>query len=142
MRVRTILAFAVSVAFAVAAQAQLRGKWDSGCITTAEPIKATGKLIVRRFAGPPDYASIRDGDEDDLVLILKLPVSVCIHDADFDTLNKRFETVQVWTSDGRLRSKLHRLVGRTVTVTGDGYAAHAAHHRAPLVLEAKSARAG
>lgn len=143
MKVRNILSFALLTSvLAVSARAQLRGEPHMGCISTAAPITARGKLMMRHFAGPPNYESVRHGDEDGLVLILQLPVAACIDDTDVGTSHQRLRTVHVWTSDEHLRSTLHRLVGHFVTVTGEGYAAHSAHHRAPLVLEAKAVTAG
>jgi hypothetical protein len=109
-------------------------------VSAGSPITATGKLSMRHFPGPPNYVSARKGDEDDLVIILSLPKPACINDREFDSEHRPFRTIHVWTTDERLRARLHRLVGRTVSITGDGYAAHTAHHRAPLVLDAKSVR--
>jgi len=128
------------LAFAMPASAQLQGKRVSGCISSESPIAAIGKLSMRHFPGPPNYEDIRKGDRDDLVLILTLPRSVCIDDPDFDTSHKRFRTVHVWTTNEFVRAKLRRLVGHRVRVIGDGMGASNAHDRAPLVLEAKSAR--
>lgn len=133
-----VLFGSVAASYAFPAEAQLLGERRATCISTAAPITARGVLTMRHFAGPPNYENIRGGDEDDLVLILTLPEPACIDDPDFDTSHRPFRTVHVWTSDERLRAKLHRFVGRIASVSGDGYGAHTAHHRAPLVLEAKS----
>jgi hypothetical protein len=92
--------------------------------------------------GPPNFESIRHGDEDRLTLILSLPQSACIDDGgNFANPKDRFNTVHVWTLDPAVRRRLRSFVGRTVTVTGKGYAANNALHYAPLVLEAKSVTA-
>ena len=49
--------------------------------------------------------------------------------------------VHVWTLDSHVHWKLRSLVGKTVTVIGNGYAANNALHYAPLVVEVKSVMA-
>jgi hypothetical protein len=89
--------------------------------------------------GPPNFKSIRHGDEDRLTFILVLPHSACIDDGgDFVDPKERFTTVQVWTLDTSVHRKLRKFVGKAVMVTGEGYAANNGLHFAPLVLEAKS----
>jgi hypothetical protein len=89
--------------------------------------------------GSPNFESIWHGDEDKLTLILALPRPACIDDGgDFANLKDRFSRVHVWTLKPTLRRKLQSLVGRTVTVTGKGYARNNALHFAPLVLEVTS----
>ncbi len=102
-------------------------------------LAAEGRLSLRHFPGPPNYTSIREGDKDDLVFILTLPQPVCIDARDFGQ-SQRFRTVHVWSLDKGVRGKLHRMVGRRVIISGDGYPMDNANHRAPLVLNAKSVR--
>lgn len=126
--------------------AQLHGeRTSSGCIAVQGAdavVRATGRLTLRHMPGPPNFESIRHGDEDRLTLILSLPQSACIDDGgNFANPKDRFNTVHVWTLDPAVRRRLRSFVGRTVTVTGKGYAANNALHYAPLVLEAKSVTA-
>jgi hypothetical protein len=140
--------FPFVVAFVLAAQSasvsgQLNGTTThAGCITVSKArptVSAKGRLTLRHMPGPPNFESIRQGDEDRLTLILVLPESVCIDDGgDFADPKKRFTTVHIWSQDPTVGRTLKESVGKVVTVTGDGYASNNAMHYAPLVLEAKS----
>ena len=102
-------------------------------------MSAKGRLSLRHMPGPPNFESIARGDEDRLTLILTLPIPACIDDGgDFADPRVRFNTVHIWTLDPVVHRKLRRYVGRTVTITGDGYAGNNALHYAPLVIEAKT----
>jgi len=102
-------------------------------------VTAEGRLTLRHMPGPPNFESIRHGDEDRLTLILVLPRTVCIDDGgDFADPKERFKTVHVWSLDPLIHRKLRQSVGRIVQITGDGYARNNALHYAPLVLEAKA----
>ena len=142
---------ALSLAFVGAAlpgtvSAQLTGEKNiSGCILVGRAgaqVNAEGRLTLRHMSGPPNFESIRGGDEDRLTLILVLPVAVCINDGgDFAKPKLKFATVHVFTLDPAIDKKLRRLVGRRVRVSGDGNAQNNGLQYAPLVLEAKSVTA-
>jgi len=126
--------------------AQLHGeKASNRCIAVQRPdapVTATGRLTLRHRPGPPNFESIRQGDEDRLTFILILPRPACIDDGgDFADPKARFRMVHVWTLDSHVHWKLRSLVGKTVTVIGNGYAANNALHYAPLVVEVKSVMA-
>ena len=88
--------------------------------------------------GPPNFRSVRHGDEDRQILILLLPVATCIDDGgDFANAKDKFRTVHVWSIDGEVHQKLSEAVGKIVVITGEGYARDNALQYAPLVLEAK-----
>jgi hypothetical protein len=123
--------------------AQLHGeKASNRCIAVQRPdaaVRATGRLTLRHLPGPPNFESIRQGDQDRLTFILILPWPTCIDDGGYFANPKaRFRTVHVWTLDSHVHRKLRSLVGKTVTVIGNGYAANNALHYAPLVVEVKS----
>jgi hypothetical protein len=134
------LAFALCV-ISTHASAQLSGSTTAGgCISVLDAgatVSAKGRLALRHMPGPPNFKSIARGDEDRLTLILTLPVPVCIDDGgDFADPKVRFNTVHVWTLDPIVHRNLRRAVGRTVTISGEGYAWSNALHYAPLVNEA------
>ena len=142
---RLLLSSAVLLICAVqsaSAGAQLTGsKTAAGCIAlrgASTTITAEGRLTLQHLPGPPNFESIRQGDEDRLTLILVLPETVCIDDGgDFADPNERFKTVHVWSLDPLIHRKLRQSVGRIVRISGDGYASNNALHYAPVVLEAK-----
>jgi hypothetical protein len=78
------------------------------------------------FAGPPEN-----------VLLLELPRQICITDGgQFADPAQHFSSVQIGAADERLFPRLRALLGRQVTVSGEAFAAHTAHHYRPLVLMA------
>ena len=139
------LAF-VGAVLPVSVSAQATGeKTINGCIAVGRAgaqVTAEGRLTLRQMPGPPNFESIRDGDENRLTLILVLPVAVCTNDGgDFANPKLKFATVHVFTLDPAIYQKLRRLVGRRVRVSGDGDAQNNGLQYAPLVLEAKSVTA-
>lgn len=136
--VRAVLPSTVSV--------QLTGEKNIiGCILIGRAgaqVTAEGRLTLRHMPGPPNFESIRGGDQDRLTLILVLPVAVCINDGgDFAKPKRKLATVHVFTLDPAIEQKLRRLVGRRVRVSGDGNAQNNGLQYAPLILEAKSVTA-
>jgi hypothetical protein len=94
----------------------------------------TGVLTVQIFAGPPNYASVADGDIEEKALILELPRPMCADDGEFIRSTTQFDRVHVSSSIPRLLDVLNMAIGRNVTVQGEAFGAHTGHHRAPLVL--------
>ena len=143
-----LLRFAVVLVLIVqsaSVSSQLRGSnTAAGCIKVQganATVSAQGRLTLRHMPGPPNFESIRSGDEDRMTFILVLPETVCIDDGgDFAEPQERFKTVHVWSLDPAIRRKLRHSVGKVVRVTGEGYAQNNALHYAPLVLEAKKVR--
>jgi hypothetical protein len=141
----------LATAFVLAAQSagvsgQLtRTTTTVGCVEVSKArsiVTAEGRLILRHMPGPPNFESIRRGDEDRLTLILVLPKSACIDDGgQFANPKARFTTVHIWSLDPAVHRKLKEAVGKVVTITGEGYARDNALHYAPLVIEAKSVAA-
>ena len=132
----------ILVVASTSSSAQLIGKkTTAGCISVGKggaTVIATGRLTLRHMTGPPDFESIKHGDQDRPTLILVLPTLACIDDGgDFADPNTRFRTVHVWSVDPVVHRRLRDAIGKTVTIRGEGYAQDNAFHYAPLVLEAK-----
>ncbi len=125
-----ILAAALVLMVCEPSAAQLAGpRTPGGCIDVTTPtarVAATGTLTEGTFTDP--YGRER-------AFILQLPGPVCIDDGgEFANPADRFGRVHVSAVNDRLLRRLRRALGRTVTVRGEGFAAHTRHHRAPLVL--------
>jgi hypothetical protein len=130
MKTKTIMAAVLFIAFCEPSAAQLSGGVTrGGCIDVATPtarVVARGTLMEGTFTDP--YGTER-------ALILQLPRSVCIDDGDeFSYPADRFRRVHVSAVNDRLLRILRRFLGRTVSVRGEGFAAHTRHHHAPLVV--------
>ncbi len=71
--------------------------------------------------------------------ILTLDRAICIDDGgEFADPDQSFNRVHLFTSNDRIRPRLRAAVGRRVRITGSGFAAHTAHHHAPLVVDVGS----
>ena len=132
-----------TLAMAAGAGAQVSGgRTITGCIAVGgeRPVMSVqGRLTRRHFPGPPNFESIRGGDEDNPTLILVLPIPICVDDGDnFSNPGVRSRNVHVWTLDANVNRTLLSSVGRRVIITGEGYSRNNALHYAPLVLEAKT----
>ena len=136
----TILALtSLLLALPQAAGAQLGGRRTAaGCVSVADPharVSVSGRLILRRFAGPPNYESVAAGDAEERTFIVELPRAACIDDGgDFADPAHRFAIVQVSATRAGLMAALRSAIGRRVRVTGHGIAEQTGHHHAPLVL--------
>lgn len=119
----------------------LLGTANAACIslTTGDELSFTGKLSHVVFPGPPNYESVEAGDSPEPTYLLSLNEQICVEDGgQFADPTMMFDTVQLFSTDQTLLADLKKLVGRAVTVSGSGFAAHTGHHHAPLVLEAES----
>jgi Domain of unknown function (DUF4431) len=94
-----------------------------------------GTLRQQLFAGPPNFESIANGDEERRTFILELPESICLNDGgDFSDPSERVVTVHVGVGAPEVSPLLMALVDRVIEVEGEAFASHTGHHNAPLVL--------
>jgi hypothetical protein len=67
--------------------------------------------------------------------ILTLPTPACLSGSDADSSVDGTTTIHVYSADGAISQQLKGLVGRDVHLRGTPFAAHTAHHHAPIVME-------
>ena len=67
--------------------------------------------------------------------ILQLPGTACLDAKDADDAVKGTRTIHVFPANEALEPTFRRLVGRTVMVRGNPFAAMTAHHHAPIVMQ-------
>ncbi len=69
--------------------------------------------------------------------ILQLTSSACLDadEADEAEAVKSTRTIHVFPADDKLEPTFRKLVGKSVTVRGSPFAAHTAHHHAPIVMQ-------
>jgi Domain of unknown function (DUF4431) len=118
-RLLSLFVFAtVSIASSAAAQ----------CMKADAPGQiAEGRLSIGRAtdaAGRPERP-----------YILTLPVPVCLDGPDPDDRVKSTRAIHVYPANDKLARDFRRFVGKTVLVRGRPFAAHTAHHHAPIVME-------
>jgi hypothetical protein len=69
--------------------------------------------------------------------ILTLPVPACLSGSDAESSVDSTTTIHVYSPDGAISRQLEGLVGRDVHLRGTPFAAHTAHHHAPIVMEVR-----
>jgi hypothetical protein len=67
--------------------------------------------------------------------ILQLAGTACLDAKDADDAVKSTRTIHVFPANEALAPTFRRLVGRTVVVRGNPFAAETAHHHAPIVMQ-------
>jgi hypothetical protein len=100
----------------------------AACMSDASKTEiAEGKLAIaskRDAAGRPQK-----------VYILTLPKPACLTAYDPDLNVKSTRTLHIFSSNEKVHTSIARLVGKTVLVRGSPFAAHTAHHHAPIVMD-------
>jgi hypothetical protein len=67
--------------------------------------------------------------------ILRLASISCLDADDPDEAVKSTRTIHVFAADEKLQQVLRKLVGKTVVLRGNPFAAHTAHHHAPIMMQ-------
>jgi hypothetical protein len=101
-------------------------------------VKVTGTMISRTYPGPPNYESIRAGDEPETYWFLVLPRPICVKQADpSDPINEAksgIRRIQLITQDEKADAIYGRLIGKRVVATGKLYGSVTMHHKTPVLL--------
>jgi hypothetical protein len=112
---------------------------SSSCLPiTAEqdgPVNLTGRLERHVYPGPPDYESIRGGDRAEPAYILVLHRPVCLREETVIPAQAPILRVHLYTGRDAMWPRLRTAVGHRIRVSGRGFGAITAHHRAPLVVD-------
>ena len=66
--------------------------------------------------------------------ILRLQADACLDADEPDEAVKATRTIHVFPADEKVMPDFKRLVGKPVTVRGNPFPAHTAHHHAPIVM--------
>ena len=66
--------------------------------------------------------------------ILRLAADACLDAEDPDEAVKATRTIHVYPADEKVEPEFKRLVGKAVTMRGNPFPAHTAHHHAPIVM--------
>jgi hypothetical protein len=120
MRLRAALALTMLLAASAANAAE--------CMQDNEDSQiAEGRLSLGQFedaAGTPEQA-----------FILTVPVPACLDSTDPDGVVASTTTIHVYSMDESVAASIKRFVGKDVHVRGTPFAAHTAHHHAPIVMD-------
>jgi len=88
---------------------------------------AEGKLSIasrRDAAGRPEK-----------VYLLTLKSPACLTAQDPADSVRATRTIHIFSADEKVHARIGTLVGKTVLVRGQPFAAHTAHHHAPIVMD-------
>jgi hypothetical protein len=113
-----------------------------GCLRyEPDTVAVTGILTRVTFPGPPNYESIKDGDEPETGFYLRLEAPICTtaspDSADNNGALQDVRLVQL-VLDQAAYAHLRPHLGRRITLHGSLFAAVTGHHHAPLLLQAVS----
>lgn len=102
-----------------------------------ENVALVGRIKAHRFAGPPNYTSVKQGDRLEVHWLLHLAQPVCVASSDphdrFNRPEAGVSALQVVIRDHR---KYRRLLGKRVKVTGTLFHALTGHHYTKVLIDA------
>ena len=115
----------------------------AGCMRDGDTVTLSGRVSREVFPGPPNYESIAQGDRPTVYWILVLPDARCFaigSMADREARNERqlLKRFQLVFNDAAAYDTYRVAVGASVSVTGELFESHTAHHRTPALLTVKT----
>lgn len=126
------------ILLASAAYARAQG----GQCLSYEPaeVRVSGTLSKTVVPGPPNYQSVRRGDQPETIWVLTLDKAVCVT-GNTDDVNEAEQSVtdlQLVLQPSHF-AQLRRMRGRKIHVSAAGklFHAHTAHHRTKVLLDVK-----
>ena len=107
-------------------------------------VTLTGRLSSHLFPGPPNYESIKRGDQKERVIILTIAAPVCV-DGGSDAINEpenNIRDLQLVIRKPADWKTVERRLGKRVTVVGTLFHAHTGHHRTKVLVDVTDIRSG
>jgi len=105
-------------------------------------VKVTGTIISRTYPGPPNYESVRGGDEAETYWLLALPRPICVNQREpadlVDEAKTNIHRIQLVFISEEAYVTYRRLLGKRVVATGTLYGSFTGHHHTPVLLRVKS----
>lgn len=104
-------------------------------------VTLSGTVTSRTYPGPPNYESIRAGDEPETYWLLALPHPVCVNPGEpgeFNEAKKNIRRIQLVFNDEEAYKKYRRLLGTRIVAMGTLYASFSGHHKTPVLLRVNS----
>lgn len=104
-----------------------------------EIVELKGKVKRVVFPGPPNYASVKAGDQPEPYYVLFLSKSACVQGDPKDETNsvteKDIKSMQLMITDYK---KYRPLLGKNVTVKGQLMHSHTGHHHTNVLVQVES----
>jgi Domain of unknown function (DUF4431) len=104
-------------------------------------VKVTGALARKTFPGPPNYESVRKGDQAEMYWFVELRSPVCMLDDKLDpdlNLSQDHITEIQLILESAMYKTYSGLIGKQVVAQGTLFGAHTGHHHTPVLLTVKS----
>ena len=104
-------------------------------------MKISGILTCKTFAGPPNYESVRKGDQAEKYWLIELHSPVCVFedkiDPDLNPSQDRVREIQLVLAPEEYQT-YKGMVSKEVIAKGTLFGAHTGHHHTPVLLTVKS----
>ena len=114
------------------------------CFEYGPTVSLTGKLSSKIVPGPPNYSSIRKGDQKETLILVTLTQPICTTGNDpagIDVPETGLRDIQLSISKDNDWPVIRRLIGKRVTVSGTLFHAHTGHHRTKVLMDVSQVRA-
>ena len=102
-----------------------------------EPATVSLKGIIKRhsFPGPPNFESVKKGDQPEQVWVLHLSSPICVSaSSDFEAQSNISDLQLVLTEGQKQYDRYRSLLGNRVEVTGTMFQASTGHHHTKVLL--------
>lgn len=133
-----VFAFCACIVWSSPSIAQSR----QGCLSYQPVVKLSGTIVSKTYPGPPEYTSIRHGDEPETYWLLALPMPVCVDEdqasPDVNPAVKNIRRIQLVFPDETVYKKYRRLLWKRVVATGTLYGGTTIHHKTRVLLDVES----
>ena len=109
------------------------------CLSLEPAVESiVGTLVRKTFPGPPNYESIKAGDQAETGWYLALAQPICLVKTPRDESTGKdiagVKLVQLIATHGEYQSHA-RLVGKKVKTTGTFFTAQTGHHHTPVLMQ-------
>lgn len=109
------------------------------CLSLEPAVESiVGTLVRKMFPGPPNYESIKAGDQAEIGWYLALAQPICLAKTPRDESTGKdiagVKLVQLIVTHGEYQSHA-RLVGKRVKTTGTLFTAHTGHHHTAVLMQ-------
>jgi hypothetical protein len=111
------------------------------CLEYGPVVQLAGKLVRQTFPGPPNFASVAQGDTPEVAWILHLDKPVCVRARpgdDIDVAVSHLHDLQLVLGSDNNYQRAEELLSRRVIVSGVLFGAHTGHHHTPVLLAVKN----
>lgn len=108
------------------------------CSGYGPTVSLKGRLRSQVFPGPPNYESIKSGDQTERAVILELSSTICVASGSansFDVAESNIREVQLLVNRSDHRKSVERLLKKRVLIKGALFHAHTGHHRTRILID-------